>query len=54
MAMTKDAGFLAEAAKLSLDVSPSSGEEVQAFVTRIYGSPKAIVDRAKDALRVDQ
>jgi tripartite-type tricarboxylate transporter receptor subunit TctC len=54
MAMTKDAGFLAEAAKLSLDVSPSSGEEVQAFVTRIYASPKATVDRAKDALRVDQ
>jgi len=54
MAMTKDAGFLAEAAKLSLDVSPSSGEEVQAFVTRIYASPKVIVDRAKDALRVDQ
>jgi len=53
MAMTKDPGFLAEAAKLSLDVSPSSGEEVQAFVTRIYASPKAIVERAKDAMRLD-
>jgi tripartite-type tricarboxylate transporter receptor subunit TctC len=53
MAMTKDAGFLAEADKLSLDVAPSSGEEVQAFVTRMYASPKAIVDRAKDALRLD-
>jgi tripartite-type tricarboxylate transporter receptor subunit TctC len=53
MAMTKDPTFLAEAGKLELDVSPSSGEEVQAFVTRIYASPKAVVDRAKDALRLD-
>jgi tripartite-type tricarboxylate transporter receptor subunit TctC len=53
MAMTKDARFLAEAEKLSLDVAPSTGEEVQAFVSRIYASPQAIVDRAKDALRLD-
>ena len=53
MTMTKDDRFLAEAAKLSLDVSPSTGEAVQEFVTRIYASPKAIVDRAKDALRLD-
>jgi tripartite-type tricarboxylate transporter receptor subunit TctC len=53
MTMTKDAGFLAEAAKMSLDVSPSRGEEVQAFVARMYASPKAVVDRAKDALRLD-
>ena len=53
MAMTKDERFLAEAQKLSLDVSPSTGEAVQEFVTRIYASPTAIVDRAKDALRLD-
>ena len=53
LAMTKDERFLAEAQKLSLDVSPSTGESVQEFVTRIYASPKAIVDRAKDALRLD-
>ena len=53
MAMTKDPEFLAEAAKMQLDVSPLTGEEVQEFVTRIYASPKAIVDRAKDALRLD-
>ena len=44
---------MAEAEKLSLDVAPSSGDEVQDFVTRMYASPKAIVDRAKDALRLD-
>jgi tripartite-type tricarboxylate transporter receptor subunit TctC len=54
MAMTKDPRFLGEAAKLSLDVSPSRGEEVQAFVSRIYATPNAIVERAKDALRLDR
>ena len=49
MAMTKDQAFLAEAAKMQLDVSPSTGEEVQEFVTRMYASPKAIVERAKAA-----
>ena len=53
MSMTKDPAFLAEAAKMQLDVSPSSGEEVQAFVTRMYASPKAVVDRAKEALGVE-
>ena len=53
MAMTKDAGFLAESAKMSLDVSPSTGEDVQAFVTRIYAYPPKIVERAKEALRLD-
>ena len=51
--MTKDPAFLAEAAKMQLDVLPTPGEEVQAFVTRMYASPKAVVERAKEALRVD-
>src|SRR5262249_53306690 len=45
-AMTKDAGFLAEAARMQLDVSPSTGEDVQAFVRRIYASPPAVIERA--------
>jgi tripartite-type tricarboxylate transporter receptor subunit TctC len=53
MSMTKDPAFLTEATKMQLDVSPSSGEEVQAFVTRMYASPKVIVERAKEALRVE-
>jgi hypothetical protein len=52
-AMTKDAGFLSEAARVQLDVSPSTGEDVQAFVKRIYASPPAVVERAKEALRLD-
>src|SRR5262249_50564687 len=53
MAMTKDPAFRAEAERVQLDVSPSTGEEVQAFVARMYGSPKAVIERAKEALRVD-
>ena len=53
MAMTKDAAFLAEAGRMSLDVTPSSGEDVQAFVARIYASPPAIIGRAKEALRLE-
>ena len=53
MAMTKDAGFLAEAARMQLDIAPSTGEEVAGFVRRMYGLPPAVVDRAKAALRLD-
>ena len=52
-AMTGDAAFLAEAGKMSLDMSPSTGAEVQAFVTRMYASPPAVVERAKEATRLD-
>jgi tripartite-type tricarboxylate transporter receptor subunit TctC len=47
MATMSDAEFLADAAKAKLDLRPQSGEEVQAFVTRLYASPKAVVERAR-------
>jgi tripartite-type tricarboxylate transporter receptor subunit TctC len=50
MAMANDPAFRAEAAKLQIDASPTSGEAVQEFVTRMYGSPKAIIERAKEAI----
>jgi len=50
MAMANDPAFRAEAAKLQIDVSPTSGEAVQEFVKRMYGSPKAVIERAKDAI----
>jgi len=53
MAMTRDPAFRAEAERVQLDVSPSTGAEVQAFVARMYGSPPAVIERAKEALRVD-
>ncbi len=50
MAMAHDPAFRAEAAKLQIDVSPTSGEAVQEFVTRMYGSPKPVIERAKEAI----
>jgi len=50
MAMANDPAFRAEAAKLQIDVSPTPGEAVQEFVTRMYGSPKAVIERAKEAI----
>jgi tripartite-type tricarboxylate transporter receptor subunit TctC len=51
-ATMKDAGFLAEAAKLQLDVSPMRGEEVQALVDELAKTPPAIVARVRAALDV--
>jgi tripartite-type tricarboxylate transporter receptor subunit TctC len=51
-ATMKDAGFLAEAAKLQLEVSPMTGEEVQALVGELAKTPPAIVARVRAALDV--
>jgi tripartite-type tricarboxylate transporter receptor subunit TctC len=50
MAMANDPAFRAEATRLQIDVSPTSGEAVQEFVTRMYGSPKIVIERAKEAI----
>ena len=46
----KDAGFLAEAQQLQLDVEPTPGEEAQKVVQNMYATPKAVVERAKKLL----
>lgn len=46
----KDTELLAEAAKMRTDVEPTSGEEVQKLVARIYASPPAVIERMKKAL----
>jgi len=44
--MFKDAGYLAECAKVKLDCSsPSSGAEMLEFVKKIYASPKSAVEK---------
>jgi tripartite-type tricarboxylate transporter receptor subunit TctC len=50
MAMANDPAFRAEATKLQIDVSPTPGEAVQQFVTRMYASPRAVIERAKEAI----
>ena len=53
MATMKDPQFLADATKTQIDIAPSTGEEVEAFIARVAASPSATVERAKRAVRND-
>src|SRR3546814_14918116 len=41
--------YLADAAKQQIPVNPVSGEEVQAFIAKLFKMPKDVVDRANRA-----
>jgi tripartite-type tricarboxylate transporter receptor subunit TctC len=45
-----DPAFLAEAKQLMLDVEPTSGEEAQKIVEKMYATPKPVVERVKKLL----
>ena len=49
-ATMKDKAFLADAKKTRLNVKPSSAAEVDAFIKKLYASPKDIVAKAKQAV----
>ena len=49
-ATMKDPAFIVEANSLQADIQPSTGEEVQKLVARMYATPKSIVERAKKYL----
>lgn len=51
MATMKDPELLEEAKKSSIEINPKSGEEVEALVARIYGSPKDLIERMAKAIR---
>ena len=46
-ATAKDPEFLADVKKQKMELSPLTGEQVAALVKRIYGTPKSVVDIAK-------
>ena len=46
-----DGAFLADAAKLGMEINPVRGEEVQALVTRIMSTPPEIAQRTRDILK---
>jgi hypothetical protein len=46
----KDPQFLAEAAKLRIDVAPLSGTRVQEVVRNLYASPPDVIDLARAAI----
>ncbi len=45
-----DPAFLADAAALRIDISPSSGQSVADFIAEIYRAPPEVVSRAKKAV----
>jgi tripartite-type tricarboxylate transporter receptor subunit TctC len=48
-----DPQFLADAEKMRVDIEPLSGAKVQEVVQGLYATPKAIVERARKAIRPD-
>jgi tripartite-type tricarboxylate transporter receptor subunit TctC len=49
-ATTADPEFRAEAAKMQTDLAPSTGEDVQKLVARIYATPRPVIERLKKIL----
>lgn len=49
-ATMKDPAFLGEIAKINADVDPTTGENVQELVARLYATPKPVVARVKKFL----
>jgi tripartite-type tricarboxylate transporter receptor subunit TctC len=49
-ATLQDAEFRAEAARMQADLAPTTGEEVQALVARIYATPRPVIERIKKLL----
>ena len=46
----QDPAFIAEAQQMGLDVDPSTGEEAQQIVVKMYATPPAVIERAKKLL----
>src|SRR5262245_19875657 len=47
----KDPEFIADATKTQIDISPMTGEEVEAFIARLSTSSPAVIERTKQAFR---
>jgi tripartite-type tricarboxylate transporter receptor subunit TctC len=53
MAAMKDPQFAAEAAKVQIDISPMTGEQVEAFIAGLSAVPPSVVARSMQAFRVN-
>ena len=47
-----DPEFSKEAERLGADIAPTSGEDVQKFIAKLYATPKPVVERARTLLGV--
>jgi tripartite-type tricarboxylate transporter receptor subunit TctC len=52
MATMQDQSFLSDLKRAGLQISPLSGEELQAAVARAGGFPRALIERARRAADV--
>jgi tripartite-type tricarboxylate transporter receptor subunit TctC len=50
MATVRDEDLLAEAHRIGIVIDPISGEELQALAEKIFATPPAVVERAKQAM----
>jgi tripartite-type tricarboxylate transporter receptor subunit TctC len=50
MKVVSSSEFIEEAQKMSLDVSPMSGEQVQELVNRIYATPPDVIRPVKEIM----
>jgi hypothetical protein len=48
--MTKDAGFLADAKKLDLDLAPITGQRMDEVLSQIYETPPAVIETTRQAI----
>jgi tripartite-type tricarboxylate transporter receptor subunit TctC len=51
MATMADKAFREDAAKTRIEIAPLPGEQVQDLVTKLYATPRAIVERARQAIK---
>jgi tripartite-type tricarboxylate transporter receptor subunit TctC len=49
-ATVKDPAYLSDAKKRRLEVDPLSGAQIEALITEVYKTPKAVVDRVRGIL----
>jgi tripartite-type tricarboxylate transporter receptor subunit TctC len=50
LAALRDPELLAEAERIGLEIDPISGEELQALAEKIYATPPAIIEKARQAV----
>jgi tripartite-type tricarboxylate transporter receptor subunit TctC len=50
MAALRDQDLVAETQRIGLDLEPISGEELQALAEKIYATPAAVIEQARQAV----
>jgi len=50
-ATVQDREFLADAQKMQISISPLSGQQVQDLITKLYASPRELVERARAVIK---